>query len=195
MGLILGALLGSGGTYLALEQPWAGDAVASGADAGPLVAEGTGKGKKRKKRKKRRKRKPGDVQIEVAGDDIPELSAADRKLKWKGDAISLPKRSVDMGSDDGGRPLSGSEINATIRSQQDRILACITKARGNAQLKAKITVKMLVNGSGRVQKSRFRAPGYLFDHGFYGCARKAASAMSFPTTGGHTVVEVPFDLY
>ena len=194
MGLILGALLGGGGTYLALERPWAGEPVAAAADAGPEVVD-SGKGKKGKRRKKGRKRKPSDVEIALTGDDIPDLSAADRKLMWKGDAVSLPGQSVDMGSDDGGRPLNGSEIRSTIDSQSGGILGCITTSRGNAPLKATIKAKMLVDGGGQVKKSRFQAPRYLFDHGFYGCARKAASGLRFPATGGFTVVEVPYDLF
>lgn len=192
-GLIVGLLLGSGGMYLALEKPWEGDASAIESDAGPAVAEDTGK-KKKKRKKKRRKKRAGDVQINV-GDDIPTLSAADRKLVWKGSAVALPPRTMDMDSGEDSRPLNSGEIAAGVRSQHSRMLGCITSARGNAQLKAKLIVKMLVDGNGRVKKTRVRAPGYLFAHGFYDCARKAASAMRFPVTGAHTVVDQPYELY
>lgn len=190
--MLLGALLGSAATYAALERPWAGGEVADTGDAGPVIAEADDK---KPDKKKRRKKRGNQVEIQVDGDDIPELSAADRQLIWKGDKVALPKQSIDMGSEGGGRPLSGSEINSVVQGQSDRMLACITSARGNAQLASKIEVEMLVNGDGRVEKSRFRAPKYLFDNGFYGCARKAANAMRFPATGGFTVVEAPYDLY
>ena len=192
LGLIVGALLGSGGTYLALEKPWQGEPGPPALDAGPEVAADTGK-KKKKRKKKRRKRKKGDVEITVEG-EVPELTAADRKMLWKGDAVKLPKRDLDMGAGDQGRPMNGSEINGAMKSQSRKILDCITSSRGNAPLAAEIKVKMLVDGNGKVTRSRFRAPAYLFAHGFHGCARKAASGMRFPATGAHTVVEVPFHL-
>ncbi len=193
VGLIVGALLGGGGVYLALEKPWSGDEAAAVADAGPAVATAQPKKKKRRKRSKRGKR-PGDVEIALDG-EIPKLGAADRKLVWKGEAVKLPTKQVDFAEASEGRPLDAGEINQVIRSQSKRLLSCITSARGNAELDAKITVKMLVNESGRVVKTRIRAPSYLFAHGFYGCASKAARAMRFPATGAHTVVDAPYDLY
>jgi hypothetical protein len=194
LGLILGALLGGGGVYLALERPWEGGAVAvAEIDAGPEVAavEAT---PKKKRGKGRRGKRAGGVEIQVEG-EVPELSAADRKLEWKGDAVTMPSREMDFGSEGGGQPLSAGEINQVLGGQSQGILLCITSARGNAQLSATIIVKMLVEGDGRVSKTRVRAPAYLFAHGFYGCARKAARALRFPATGAPTVVEAPYDLY
>lgn len=192
LGLLIGMLTGGGAVYLALEQPWQGNAVSDNSpDAGVEVAV---KGKKKPRRPRKRRPRPG-------GDAIPDLTTADRKMMWKGEAVKLPARSVDFAGDgadsagNAGRPLSGSEINQALQGQSSQMIACITQARGNAELQAKITLKMLVDGTGRVKKARVRAPAYLFAHGFYACARKAARAFRFPATGGHTVVDAPFDLY
>jgi hypothetical protein len=194
LGLILGILIGGGGVYLALERPWEREAVAVAAiDAGPEIAADE-VAPKRKPGKGRRGKRAGSVELQVEG-EVLELSAADRKLEWKGDAVSVPAREVDFGSEGGGQPLSAGEINQVLGNQSQGILSCITSARGNAQLSATIVVKMLVEGDGRVSKTRVRAPAYLFKHGFYGCARKAARALRFPATGAPTVVEAPYDLY
>lgn len=185
--------MGSGGTYLALEKPWETESNEAASEVAPdAVKETPTKTKKRKN--KRRKKRTGDVQVAV-GDDIPKLRASDRKLVWKGSSIKLPTRTMDMESGTESRPLNSAEISDGVRSQHKRMMGCITKSRGNAPLKATITLKMLVGGNGRVQKSRIRAPAYLFAHGFYDCARKAASAMRFAATGAHTVIDQPYDLY
>jgi hypothetical protein len=194
LGLILGALLGGGGVYLALQRPWAGEAVeVAEIDAGPEMVAAEAAPKK-KSGKGRRGKRAGGVEIQVEG-EVPELSAADRKLEWKGDAVSLPSREVDFGSEGGGQPLSADQINQVLGGHSQGMVSCITAARGNAQLSATIIVKMLVEGDGRVSKTRVHAPAYLFAHGFYGCARKAARALRFPATGAPTVVEAPYDLY
>jgi hypothetical protein len=186
--MLVGLLVGGGGTYLALEKPWATQESTSEAslDAGP--AKPSKDKKKKKKRRKRRSKAP-------TGDEIPVLTDADRKLISKGDRVELPTKSVDMAGEGGGRALSGSEINDTIRSRSKPMIRCINDATGNAPLKAQVTLKLLVGPDGRVQKSRVRAPAYLFDHGFYDCARGAARELVFPATGAHTVVTAPFDIY
>ena len=188
-GLLLGALLGAGGVYAAYEKPWQGQAEATTADAGAEVAEADQEPKK--KRKKRGKRTRSSA---PEGDDIPELTAADRALSWKGPAVALPPREMDFAGGAEARPLNGSEINSVIKGQGKGVIDCIVEARGNAPLKAEITLEMLVDGNGDVKKVRMRAPKYLYDHGFESCARSAASRMSFPATGAHTVVTAPFTL-
>lgn len=192
LGLFLGGALGAGGVYVALEQPWqAGETAAiSAADAGPEpVAD------QRKKRKKRNKRKRRAGGGEMLGDPIVELTAADRKLVWRGKKVELDAKEIDFAAaGDGARALDQSEINAGIASRSDQIIACITEARGNAELAATITLEALVEGNGRVSRSRVRAPKYLVDNGVHRCIQSEAKAMRFPSTGAQTVVSVPFNL-
>ena len=59
---------------------------------------------------------------------------------------------------------------------------------------ATITVKLLVDGNGRVTRSRLQAPRYLFEHGLLGCAQRALGRMKFPATGAPTLVTLPVNL-
>ncbi|HTM20909.1 MAG TPA: hypothetical protein VL172_10385, partial [Kofleriaceae bacterium] len=124
-----------------------------------------------------------------------ELSDADRAPVWKGDAVELPPRDVDLGESGDARTLSGGEINQVVRANAQPVSDCLTSAAGNADLKAQITMKLLVDGKGRVGKVRVHAPAYLFAHGLYACMRTAALDFGFPATGAPTVVTAPYDLY
>lgn len=189
-GLILGALLGAGGVYSLYEKPWQGQAAPATADAGAEVAAAEPSSSKKKKGKRGKRR----AQAAPEGDDIPELTSADRKLVWKGPAVSLPPRDIDFAGGAEARPLDAGEINSVIKGQGQGVIDCIVKARGNAPLEAKITLQLLVDGNGDVKKARMRAPQYLYDHGFETCAARAGRAMSFPATGAYTVVTAPFTL-
>ncbi len=203
VGLCVGVAIGAGGVYAALEKPWASasnQAKASTSDAGPdqSADEGKDKGKgKRGRRGKRAGRGRGDSSDEVELQEIDErvvLSAADRKLIWRGPDIAIPNSSVDFGAGQGGRPLDDGEINAGVSSGQSSMVSCIAEARGQAELAAKITLKILVSERGSVTKVRMQAPSYLFANGLYECAGRAARQMRFASTGAPTVVTVPFDL-
>jgi len=185
LGLIFGAVLGAGGVYAALERPWQSNGKTASAprDAGPAAPT------KRKRKHRRHRRRTS------AYDAPPVLTAADRKLAWKGDAVSMPVKSLDMSAGgSSGRSMNAGEINDTIKSDSDSVIRCIADATGEADLAADVTLKMLVDGNGRVRKMRMRAPQYLFDQGVYRCVRSAAMSMGFPATGDYTVVTAPFTL-
>lgn len=195
VGLTLGVLLGGAGAYAALEKPWAREdapVIASAAsDAGP--AEEVGKKGKRRRRGRKVDRAGKEVGLQVI-DERVQLTAADRKVMWKGPAVSLPERNLDMSSGGGGRSLNQSEISQAVNGGQNALMRCIADARGQAELAANITLKFLVNGQGGIGKIRMRAPSYLFKNGLYGCAGKAIRRMRFGSTGAATVVTVPLDL-
>jgi hypothetical protein len=190
LGMLAGVVLGGGVMLLALKRPWEGGSSASApaADAGvAAAANGAGKGKGRGKGTKKRAAPVEEGPV--------VLTDADRAMVWKGDAVELPPREVDMESGAEARSLSGGEINQVIRGSSQAVSDCLTSAAGNAEIKAQITLKLLVDGNGRVKKVRTRAPAYLFAHGLNACIRGAAFDLSFPATGGHTVVTAPYDLY
>lgn len=194
VGLLVGALLGGGGVYLGLTQPWtgSGETAEAAADAGPEVV--ASKGKKRGKKKRRKKRRGRGNGNEILGDPIVVLSAADRKLVWRGPKVALAARDMDFGSDDEGRSLTQSEIDSGISSRSSAIIECIKDARGNAELASTIILKALVGGNGRVSRARVKAPRYLIENGLARCMQREAKSMSFAATGAQTVVSVPFDL-
>jgi hypothetical protein len=190
-GLLVGVLVGGGAVYLAQVKPWEREAEATvEPDAGPEVAKDT----ERPRRRTGQRRRGGGTRTVEVTEDAPVLSAADRAMQRRGDAIALPTREVDF-EGPAGRPLNAGEINQVIRERSGAILDCITEARGQAQLDATVRLELLVDGDGRVVKSAVRAPRYLMQHGFDRCARRAAQAMRFPATGAHTIVDAPFDLY
>ncbi|MBZ0232557.1 MAG: hypothetical protein K8M05_09535 [Deltaproteobacteria bacterium] len=199
LGLAIGLALGAVGMYLALEPPWAG----GGEESGPSVAAAdTADAGVPAKKKGRRKARGGGRGGGTAGDAEPfevdeqiVLTDADRRLEWKGDAVALPPRTVDMaGGDDGGRPLDDGEIQGGIARGSGPVIGCIKDATAGAAIAAEVTLQMLVGADGRVTKVRVRAPAWLHDHGLLACARRAARAMSFPATGAPTIVTAPYHL-
>ena len=81
----------------------------------------------------------------------------------------------------------------------DRMLAAgatgyLLKDCAFAELRATITLKLLVNSTGRVTKTRVRAPTYLHKNGLYRCVKGVALGARFAATGAPTVVTFPFSL-
>ena len=150
---------------------------------------------------KRRTRPSGNPSAATAGDPEPEevaplrLAAADRALEWRGDEVVRPAQTIDLAAGGGeARSLDDGEINATINSQAGGVKDCVVQGATNTDLRATITVKLLVDGRGRVTKSRVHAPHYLLEHGLLGCAQRALGRMHFPATGGATIVTLPVTL-
>jgi hypothetical protein len=194
-GLALGIALGGAGTYAALEKPWAsGDEVAAvEIDAGPANPAGDDSKGHKKRRKRGRRGSHGQVELQEIDERI-QLTAADRKMTWRGPKIVLPEKNMDFESGGGGRNLDQSEINDGVTGGQQRLMSCVAEARGQAELAANITLKFLVSAEGRATKLRLQAPSYLLKNGLYECAGAAVRSMRFPGTGAATIVTVPLDL-
>ena len=196
LGLAIGLALGAVGTYLVLEPPWRG----TGGAGGPSVAVGdTADAGVAGKKKGRRKARVGGggassspEPFEVDEDIV--LTDADRRLEWRGDAVSLPPRTLDMESGDDARPLDDGEIQGGIARGSGPVIGCIKDATAGAAISAEVTVQMLVGADGRVGKVRVRAPAWLHEHGLLACARRASRSMPFPATGAATIVTAPYHL-
>ena len=194
LGLVLGVAIGGAGVYVGLRRPWhhreSGRVVVAadaGADRGGADHRGRG-------RRHHRHGAGGAGDDTVTGGPV-EVSPEELRLVWRGPAVSLPARDVDMGGGGGGgRALQQGEIDDGIRAHADAVLACIKKARGDAEIQSTITLQMLVDGQGRVEKSRVRAPVYLMRQGLEACVEAASRGFSFAATGAPTIVTVPFDL-
>jgi hypothetical protein len=208
VGLVIGLIVGAAGMYLALRPPWASKATAP-ADAG-VVAEAPSDGGIAKKKKKRRPGAGGGGAHQPGGDDedwlnsgggeetepprLVQLSAADRALEWRGDDTSPRKQNIDMNSSAESRSLDNGEIQSTIASESAGVQSCVIKAAGNTDLAGTITVKMVVEGNGRVSRSRVQAPRYMFSQGLLGCVQGALRSWNFPATGAPTLVTLPVNL-
>lgn len=192
--------------YLALRWPWT-HVVTQPSSGPPVVMVGTDAGVPRPKKKRRLRpagaSQPsshagageGDGQSEDPSEPAPPppLTAADRALEWRGDDVALPPRTVDMAGGDA-RPLDNGEIQQVIGSQAGGVKDCVVQGATGTDLTTTITVKLLVDGHGRVTKSRIQAPHYLLEHGLYGCTQRAAGRMHFPATGEATIVTLPVNL-
>jgi hypothetical protein len=198
LGLVIGLVVGAGGMYLALRPPWGGHATAP-PDAGPVASVPVDAPPAKPKKKRRRPAGTPNAQ-NPGGDDTDEpepqpivLTEADRRLEWRGDEVALPAHKVDMGAGGEGRPLDDGEINGAFANDAG-VRTCVANGATGTDLHATITVKMLVDGSGRVTKSRVQAPHYLHEHGLLACTQHALARMHFPATGAPTVVTIPVNL-
>lgn len=186
--------------YLALEKPWQRapeQVMAPVADAGPAQPEAPGK----KPGKKRRRPAAGRGEVAAGEGELEEtaplieLSAADRKLAWRGPELVLPPARHDLSQEESAaRSLNDDEISSTVREQSRPILDCLVSAAAGTDLRATVTVRMLVDGKGAVTKHRTQAPQYLFDHGMAACVDRAVGRLRFPATGAFTLVTAPFEL-
>ncbi len=198
--MALGLVMGGAGAYAALEKPWQRDGEADTVAVAEIDA-GTGeegadsrKGRKKRRKRGRRGQSGGDpVELQEIDERIA-LTAADRSMVWRGPKISLPEKNMDFSTGGGGRNMNHGEITDAVNGGQKRLMSCIAEARGQAELAAKITLKILVEGTGKASKVRVHAPSYLMKHGLFPCASSAARAMRFPGTGAATIVTVPLDL-
>jgi hypothetical protein len=207
IGLVIGVVLGAGAMYLVLRPPWALRTHAPPADSPPvvMVPGDAGVPHPKKRRRPRPATSPGqpagpatasaDGDGEAEDPPPPPLTAADRALEWRGDDVSLPPQHLDLAA--GGaqpRSLDDSEINQTITGQAGGVRDCVVHGATGTDLSATITVKLLVDGRGRVTRSRIQAPRYLLEHGLLGCTQRALGRMHFPATGGPTIVTLPVNL-
>jgi len=191
--------------YLVLRPPW-GHRVATQVSAGPpVVVIGTDAGVAKPKKPKRRPRPPGtqpapqpgegDGEVDAVEPEPVRLTAADRALESRGDDVKLPAQTLDLAA--GGaaaRPLDDGEINQTISSQAGGVKSCVVSGATGTDLRATVTVTLVVDGHGRVVKSRVEAPHYLFEHGLLGCTQRAVGRIHVPATGAPTLVTLPVNL-
>jgi len=181
--------------YIVLRPPWQRHLVPSG-DRPPVVVAPLDAGSG-KPVKQRRSRTSGAA---AAGDPAPEevaplpLTAADRALEWRGDDTARPSQQLDLAGNDGARALDDAEISQALHRQAEGVKDCVIQGASNTDLHATITIKLLVDGRGRVTRSRVQAPHYLHEHGLLGCAQRAVGRIQFPATGAPTQVSFPVKL-
>ncbi len=188
--------------YLVLRPPWEHrvTTVASGGPPVVIVPGDAGVAKPKKPRKRPRPAgsptapAPASEGGEVEEAALPPLTAADRALEWRGDDVALPAQTIDMASGGEARALDGGEISATINSQGGGVTDCVVQGATGTDLRGTITVKLVVDGHGRVTRSRVQAPHYLFEHGLLGCTQRALGRIHFPATGAASLVNLPINL-
>ena len=190
--------------YLVLRPPWGHHVTPPPTGTPPVVMITNDAGVAKPAKKKRSRPRPSGTPALQTSDgelDDPEvpsqlasLTPADRALEWRGDEVALPARTVDMSSGTDPRGLDDAEINSVVSSQASGVKDCVVQGATNTDLRATITVKLLVDGHGKVTRSRIQAPRYLLDHGLLACAQRALTRLHFPATGGPTIVTLPVNL-
>jgi hypothetical protein len=199
--------------YLALRPPWGHGGTTPSSDGG-VVAVATadaGVGKPKKKTRHHRPSGPsggggggattsGDEQGWGSGDYVEEtepqlvqLTAADRAMEWRGDDTTRPPQKIDMANGAEARSLDDGEIRSTIDSQSSATQQCVVQAATNTNLAGTINVKLVVDGNGRVIKSKVQGFHYMFEHGLLACVHGAVGRMKFPATGSSTLVTMPIN--
>ena len=190
--------------YLGLKRPWEHRAVTSAADNPPVVVVPNDAGTNKPRPKKKRHPAQAGAPAARPGDDDTDdvdlgatqvtLTAADRALEWRGDDVSLPPQTIDMAGGAANRSLDDAEIAGVINNQAGGVKDCIVKGATGTDLKATITIKLVVDGRGRSGKSKIQAPHYLQEHGILGCTQRVLGRMQFPATGQPTLVTFPLTL-
>jgi hypothetical protein len=190
--------------YLARERPWRASptvAAESAPAAAPEEEQERAAGKKRRGRGGRGERsgrsaEPADGAPDALEESPPPvvLTVAERRPVWRGAEVALPPARHDFDGERDGRPLSEQEIAEAVQAQSKGIVDCMISAAGQAELRATVTVKLLVKGDGQVSRHRVHAPLYLFEHGLAPCVERAVARLRFPATGGFTLVTAPFQL-
>jgi hypothetical protein len=56
-------------------------------------------------------------------------------------------------------------------------------------------VKMVVEGTGKVSRSRVQAPHYMFGQGLLACVKGQLAQGRFPSTGAPTLVTLPVNFH
>lgn len=191
--------------YLVLRPPWGGGATPAAVDAGVAMATpDAGSAKAKPKKRPRgtstgpRRQGPGsdfsdEETDESSGPARIVLTASDRALEWRGENTAI-SRKIDMNAPGDARPLEDGEINSTVSAQTAGVRACVEQGAAGTDLRATITIKMVVEGNGKVSRSQLQAPHYLFEKGLLNCAQRALGQIKFPATGAPTVVTFPVNL-
>jgi len=189
--------------YLVLRPPWEHRVTTVASEGPPVVVVPGDAGVAKPKKPRKRPRPAGspttpESPASEGGDGEepapPPLTAADRALEWRGDDVALPAKTIDMAGGGEARALDDGEINTTITSQGGGVTECVVQGATGTDLRGTITVKLLVDGHGKVTRSRVQAPHYLFEHGLLGCTQRALGRIHFPATGAASLVTLPVNL-
>ena len=184
-GLLVGALVGSGVTYLVVRS--LGHRVTS-AVVPETREEGT------PPPAKRRRAMPSVPRRSEGESAAPTLTDADRKTGAEGDALHVAARTVDLSQEGNVRDLTQDEIDGTLRTRAEDVIGCVVQARGAAELTGRVQIGLVVSPTGSVTQTRVEAPAYLLRQGLYRCVRPKLLTLRFPATGKDTIVRVPLDL-
>lgn len=202
IGLVLGAVLGAGAVFLVAQLERRSDPCLGRCGEGTRCDEGrcqladepAEQATARRARGRRKAARPRAGAAEK--ESLKQVTAADLKAGSEGPSLRGTDR-VDLTAAGGaeGRELSSEEVDAKVRANEERIVACIDRARKEYDLdRGKVVVGFRIERSGRVEKVRVSAPALLLRHGLYACARGVIASLRFPASSRALIMSYPFEL-
>ncbi len=129
---------------------------------------------------------PAPPAIVLKPGDLKSVSAGDRLTGTE--VVDLSKDSTSE------HELTQDEIDGVFHGSQNEVLGCLDQARGEAQVRGRLTVSFRIQRSGAMSGVRVEAPSYLMQHGLLGCIKPIVSRMRFPASRSAQVVSYPFSL-
>lgn len=195
LGLLVAGLAVGGYFYWQRTHASAPVPVVAAADAGAPATS-----------RKSRKRSRGAMRVARGATEGPgssddsepvRLSAADLHTVAQGDDLSRPDvLRLDMSNDRELPELSQDQIDERFRAREADILACISKARPDAEtfVPGRVTVKFRIQRAGTVRGVRVEAPAILQKNGLYGCIKSVVGGIRFPAAGTSQILSYPFTL-
>ena len=196
--------------YLALRPPWGAGGTTPPRDAGVVAQAPSDAGAAKPKRRSHRHRHGGGAAGNVTSGDEQGWGSGDYTEETEPQLVQLDgcgsrarvarRRHLAPAAED--RHV-GRCRGALARRRRDPVddrppVGAGPELRGPGRDEhrtspATITVKLIVDGSGRVTKSKVQAFRYMFEHGLLGCVQRAVSRMKFPATGASTLVTMPIN--
>jgi hypothetical protein len=198
VGLLVGAALAAGGAYFYarrsgtdLRDPCLGRCGAqTRCERARCVAEAAKPAPVPTKRRRH-------ARHDGVGPAQPEetLRPGDDRMATEGDALGRPER-VDFSKEsDDGHELSQDDLDRVFHRVQGEISRCIGDAVGDAPLDTgRVEVAFRVERAGSVGRVRISAPQLLLRKGLSRCVRPLVTGLTFPRSGGASVVTYPFQL-
>ncbi len=151
--------------------------------------------------KKPRRRHHGELRVargsRTGEGETVHLSAADLRPVAQGDDLSTPDvLHLDMSNGKELPELTQDQIDERFRSQESKILGCISRARPDPEtyVPGRVNIKFRIQRSGTVRGVRVEAPAVMQRNGLFGCIKGALMHLRFPAAGTSQIVTYPFTL-
>jgi len=126
--------------------------------------------------------------------ELRRPSAAEAALATEGPAVGGTEY-VNLAGKEQARELTSEEVDSRFRALDERIVACIDRARAGVDVGGHtVTVRFRVERSGHVEKVQVAAPSVMQRAGLTGCVRPLVAGLRFEASGRALVMSYPFKL-
>lgn len=160
----------------------------TGCSQGRCIAVAPGKTRPRVRRRSRRRRR-----VTPPPGALKQPSAVQRADQTLGPSLKGADH-LDMAEAADGRELSEQEVEQAFRKQDRRILACIEQARGEYDIKGRVTVGFRIERSGKIEKVQVSAPRLMQSAGLHSCITPLVRQLSFGSSSRSLIYRFPYTL-